>query len=160
MILAEFVQMVPLFLEFPAFQIRQIVDGIDVIKIVPVGVEPESAGVEGIQGFAVCLRHGTEAAGNASGPGIVDDGIQHGLDISLTDGEGIDAPAVELGQQGQVSIHEGGLLTAPEKKIRKGVFTAPLAAGLKVCIVSGLFAQVQALVWDHNGHFLFGPILP
>ena len=91
-------------------------------------MESELAGVQAFQQFTVCLGHGADAAGDTSGFRIVDDGVQNRLDVTLTDGEGVDAFPVELGKERNESIHKCALLATPDKEVGEGIFAAPLTA--------------------------------
>ena len=91
-------------------------------------MESELSGVQAFQQFAICLGHGADAAGDTSGFRIVDDGVQNRLDVTLTDGEGVDALAVELGKQGNEPVHKCALLATPDKEVGEGIFATPLAA--------------------------------
>ena len=76
MLLKKTVQMVTLFLEFPALQFRQILNGIDIVKGIPILMEGELARIKLLQQLAVGLCHAAQITGDASFPGVCDDGIQ------------------------------------------------------------------------------------
>ena len=119
---------VALLLEFTALQIRQVVNGVDIVKGIPVRMKAEFAGVKLLQGLTILLGHGGQAAGDTADLGILDDRVQDALQIAVAPGERVDAAAVKLGKQQQEVIHKGRLLATPQEQVDERVFTAPFRA--------------------------------
>jgi hypothetical protein len=101
---AEAVCKVPLALKTLAPEGGKVFNIVNIVKGVPVGVEPELTGVESLHDIAFRLGHGAEAAGNASCLSIVDDSVQYGLYITFAQRKGIDTGAVKLGKQYQKAV--------------------------------------------------------
>ena len=146
--------MVPLFLEFPALQFGQILNGIDIVKAVPVCVEPEFAGIKFLQLMAVILGQSGQITGDTPLPGILDDGIQRRLQIAGSDGEGVDTAPVELGKENQVIFCKGGFLTAPDEFVGKGIFAAPFPAVEQVSVIIFLVVKIHSFKGKHFSHIL------
>ena len=91
-------------------------------------MEAEFIGIEGFQGVAVVMGQAGEAAGDAPGTGIMDDGIHGILQIAPADGEEVHTALIKLGEKYKVVPVKSGSLPSPQEKIGEIVFTAPFAA--------------------------------
>ena len=146
---AEPVHMVALFLEFPPLEIGQIIDGIDVVKPVPVRANQEFPGKPVFQLLRFRFCHAGNPAGNAPLPGIRQNPLQRRPPVPGAHGVGIDAFPVEMGEKNHAIREKHPLLTAPQVHIGKGVLTAPAGAGKEDFLVVFLLRQFQPLKFDH-----------
>ena len=89
--LLEFVQVIPLFLEFLSLQCGKILDIIEVVEGIPVVVKTELIRIQAFQQVAVFMAEAGKAAGNIPGAGIVDNGVDDFLYISMAQREQVDA---------------------------------------------------------------------
>ena len=149
-LLEEAVDVVALLLEFPALQVCQVINVVDVVKAVPVNAPQEFAGEPPFQLCPVLPAHVGDPAGNAPLPGIIQN-VQNGcFPIAVADGVGVDAPAVEVGEEGHTAVEHGRLLVAPQIQIGKRVFAAPVRTGEQNGFVVRFLLQRQPLKINHG----------
>ena len=146
--------MIALALKLLALQIRQSINVIDIVEEIPVVVEAEFAGVQSFQLGAILRGQSIQTAGNAADLGIMDDGIDGGLQITMPHREGVDAAAVELGEKGQIAVHQCGFLPTPQIEVCEAILAAPLSAGLQNGIIFVPVFQGKRLKIDHCDHLL------
>ena len=123
------VEMVPLFLIFSTSQVGQIIDGIDIVKAVPVTAEDELSGKPFFQLLPVFGQNVGDTAGDATLLGIFQDLLQDGPLVPGADGVGVDAAAVKVGEKSHTAMDKCRLLLAPEKQVGKRILTAPWGTG-------------------------------
>ena len=125
MLCPEAVEMVALFLEFPAAQICQIIHGVDIVKAVPVNPAEEPAGEPAVQLFPVGWQHVGNPAGNATLLGVLQNQGNHRPSVTVSNGIRVDTAAVEMGEKDGTAMDKGHLLMAPEDQVGKRILTAP-----------------------------------
>ena len=151
---AETVDVVALFLELPALQVRQIIDGINIVGSVPVTAQKEFIGEPAFQFFPVCVRYTGNAAGDAPLFGIQQNFLQNCPAVAVADGVWVDGAAVEVGEIGHAAVEKGGLLAAPDLLADKRIFAAPGRAGEEDLLVLFFLREFQSMKIDHIYHIL------
>ena len=64
--------------------------------------------------FSWVYDHAEELGIDTARMGICNDGIQHGLNVALAHGEGVDAATLKLGKQRKITLHNSAPLTTPK----------------------------------------------
>ena len=154
MLCPEAVDVVPFFLEFPTFQVGQIVHGINVVIAVPVGAVEKFVGKPPLQLRLIGRGHADDAAGNAPLFSVEKNFLDHGAPIPVADGVGVDAPAIEMGKKRHAAVGKHQLLPPPEIEVGEGIFASSGRTGKQNALIVVLLGQLGALKIEHGHTFL------
>jgi hypothetical protein len=150
MVLPKPVYIISLRLEFPAPQICQVLDVIDIVKGIPGTVVPPLTGKKLLQLPDFIPDQARNTAGNAPMPGIGHNCLHHRPQISGTHREGINRFPVELGKQHQPVPQKSTGLPTPDIKIGKRILAAPGLTRQEIAVIQMLVLRGNRFERNHN----------
>jgi hypothetical protein len=154
MITAEPVEVVSLALEFPAPQVSQIIDIVDMVKTVPVGTDQEFSGEKQVQFFPVGVGDACDAAGDAPFFCVMENGFNGGFLIAASNRIRVDTFSMEMRKNHSTAMKKSDFLKSPQEQVGKGIFAAPLRAGEQQTIIWFVMRLSRTLEIDHKTQLL------
>jgi hypothetical protein len=119
MVAAEPVEMVSLALEFPAPEICQVIDVINIVKALTIGADQEHSREMMFQFSPVGVGDAGDAAGNTPFFRVPENGFNGGFLVTGTHGIGVNAFSVEMRKNHSAAMQKGDFLMSPQEQITK-----------------------------------------
>jgi hypothetical protein len=117
-------------------------------------MEAKPTRIQPFHRFALFFRHGCQPAGNATAVGVLQNGIQGGLDIAAAHRKGVDGRPVKLREDRQKFLAKMDSLATPGQQIYHSVFAALFGYVFEILEKSLPVTGTKFLKFQHFSHIL------